>query len=60
MCEFCDINNPNYDSNNGVDSECDMVLETGHWDYYDGCQDCIKVSINYCPMCGRNLKKERN
>lgn len=60
MCEYCNTP-PN------VELKCNLIL-CGQYNIFDSekkecCKVnysnniCINQNINYCPMCGRNLKK---
>lgn len=34
-----------------------LELETEEWDYYNDTYVKISMDVNYCPLCGRNLKE---
>lgn len=38
-----------------TDDPGNHTLEAGIVDFVNGYQPCLKVKINYCPMCGRKL-----
>lgn len=55
MCEYCDLLSGDYKYLNDEVSEISIArhcntytLETDNYE---------ELEINYCPMCGRNLKK---
>ena len=59
MCNRCDYNSP--DNQIYVDSltnEYYLDIETSEWDEYDDGFIHQREYINYCPWCGRKLKKE--
>ena len=53
MCEYCEGEKPLIgDFSGGALIENGNILVA-----YEGCSDCAKGRINYCPMCGRKLKE---
>lgn len=55
MCEYCENGKPLIgDFSDGALIENGNILVS-----YGECSDCAKGRINYCPMCGRNLKEEK-
>ena len=55
MCEYCENMKPLIgDEQDGACIENGNILVA-----YGECSDCAKGRINYCPMCGRNLKENK-
>ena len=71
MCEYCDLDNAwvgeylPYQERKYISDILGawvmMDLEEDNDNFYieiDSTNDDFKIKINYCPMCGRNLKEK--
>jgi len=56
-CSFCDNTHPDFDAMNGVYGNM-LTLETSEWDDYYDSFNHVTLDVNYCPICGRKLRKE--
>lgn len=56
--EYCDEEHAEHDYMNGIQTFSNgtfLVLETTEWnDYYDGYND-VRISVQYCPKCGKPI-----
>lgn len=75
MCEFCE-NEDNYETlgsmsipiglfgNLIIDADLDVdnnsIMLCASREIDGVCNNSVKVEINYCPMCGRDLRSEEN
>lgn len=63
MCEYCEnskVLGKSDSLNDGVEAVIDGVsLRVSGW--FDGCVgiEPIRIPINFCPMCGRDLRGDR-
>lgn len=58
MCEFCE-NIRNDDKNEELESPCLAIHEKQITVYFNGL-DQLFYNINFCPICGRDLRSEIN
>ena len=57
VCSFCQEEHDEYNSMNGIYNGV-LVMETNEWDDYNDCSNTIKLPVNFCPICGREVSED--
>lgn len=61
MCDYCDIESDKCEVFHAfpyTDYDWYLVVKTHHWDAYNDDWFYDRVFINFCPYCGRDLRKK--